>query len=523
MTVTAEPLLVTGTTVLGQHPDADALGMLDGRIVATGAELDVRRRLPEGVRTIDIPGGVIAPGLIDSHCHFEDAAMDTYAVALAKACTIEDALHAIAQFAHTTPAEQWIRGQGWNPILQLLERRAPTKAELDDAGGGRPVLLPEAHGATASTAAMIAAGIDPREHDGRFDRKGLDFLLTVVPPWTDEERSEQLLGAMRVLNRHGITSVVSGATTPRDLGLLRRLADERQSSIRVSAMVMPSGALNPDVTADEWSRLLKDVPMHRDRWMSVRGVKLQIDGGMTLGTAFARSDYPSRPGYRGVCVTNPETLRSRIEAAHTRGLPVGVHVVGDAAIDLALDELGGGDTDRMPDVLIHASLMQPDQIARAADLGVVVSAQVPFLWRNTPTIRSHFGPDMTESAVPFRDWIDTLGLHRVSAGTDHPVNDLDPFTNMYTMCERRDITGADIGANQSITRDEAFSLYTSSGAAHTGESAHKGQLADGMLADLTVLDLDPLTCTPEELRAATVCVTIVDGQVVHDARARIHK
>jgi predicted amidohydrolase YtcJ len=521
MTMAAQPLLLVGAAVVGGLPGADALGVVDGRIVAVGAEADVRRQLPSGARTVHVPGGVIAPGLIDSHCHFEDASMEAYTVALANAGTVDDALHAIAEFARGRPEHEWIRGQVWNPLLQLRERRAPTGAELDAAAGGRPVLLPEAHGATASTAALHAAGLDPRGHDGRFDRAGLDFLLTIVPEWGDEERSDQLLTAMRSLNRHGITSVVSGATTPRDLGLLRTLADGGLSTVRVAAMVMPSGALNPDVPEDEWSRLLKDVPTERDRWLSVRGVKLQVDGGMTLGSAYTRTDYPSRPGYRGVCVTHPETLRSRIEAAHAQGLPVGVHVVGDAAIDLALDMLGGGDTGRAPDVLIHASLMTPDQITRAADTGVVVAAQVPFLWRNTPTIRGHFGAETTSRAVPFRDWIDALGIRRVSAGTDHPVNDLDPFTNMYAMSERRDEAGADIGTAQRVTRAEAFALYTESGAAHTGESAHTGRLAEGMLADAVVLDRDPLTCSPEDLRDTTVHLTVVDGAVVHDDRAQI--
>ncbi|MFI6314388.1 amidohydrolase [Nocardia fusca] len=514
--MSADALLLTGTSVIGT-PGANALGVAGGRIVAIGRRSDVLRRMPSGIRTVDVPGGVLSPGLIDSHCHVEDAAMDSYTVALITAETIDDALHAVAAFADGRPGDAWVRGRTWNPLLQLRERRAPTRHELDDAAGGRPVLLPEAHGASASTAALRAAGIDPQGHDGRFDRAGLDHLLTVVPEWSDEDRRAQLLAAMRVLNRHGITSVVAGATTPRDLTLLRALADAGRSTARVAVMAMPSGSLNPDVTDNEWDRLLGTVPTHRDRWLSVRGVKLQIDGGMTLGTAWTRADYLSRPGYRGVTVTSPDILRARVAAAHAHGLPVGVHVVGDAAIDLALAVLGAGDG-CAPDVLVHASLMTPDQITRAADTGVVIAAQIPFLWRNTPVIREHFGEAVTRRAIPFRDWVDVLGLDRVAAGTDHPVNDLNPFASLYAMSERRDESGAEIGAAQRVTRAEAFALHTASGAAHMGESAYTGRLAEGRLADIAVFDRDPLTCPPAELLDTHVHLTVVGGRIVHDAR-----
>ncbi|MES9604816.1 amidohydrolase family protein [Actinomadura sp. NPDC000929] len=497
---------------------AEAVAVTGGRVSAVGSDADVARLAGPSTRVVRLAGRAVVPGLNDSHCHFENAGMDGHTVSFAGVRTLDAALDRIAALAATREPGAWVQGQPWNPALQLAEGRGPDRRELDRAAGGRPVYLPEGHAATASTAALERAGIRPDGHDGRLVEGAMHAVARVIPEWTREERAAQLTTAMRVLNRSGITSVVAGALPPGDVEAVRGLIKDGRSTVRVAAMVTPTGELNPSVPLADWEALVAcGPPAPIGGHYVTRGIKLQVDGGMTLGTAAMREPYLTRPGYHGEMVTDRDRLAGLVGAAHRAGWPVGTHVVGDAAIDVALDVYAATRNRRLlPDVLIHASLIRPDQIARARTLGVQVAAQMPFLWRNRAAIAGHLGGARTEAAVPLRDLVDGLGLDGVSAGTDYPINALDPFQNIYAMTTRRDAAGDVVGGAQGVTRSEALRLYTTSGAAHTGEQEVKGRLDAGAFADLTVLDADPLTAPDDRLRATEVLMTVVDGQIVHD-------
>ena len=497
---------------------AEAVAIRDGRVSAVGSDAEIARLAGPSTRVVGLAGRTVIPGLIDSHCHFENAGMDGHTVSFAGVRTLDAALDRIAAMAATREPGAWLLGQPWNPALQLAEGRGPDRHELDRAAGGRPVYLPEGHAATASTAALELAGIDPGGHDGRLIEGAAHAVARVVPEWTREERAAQLTAAMRALNRRGITSVVAGALPSADVEVIRELAADGRSTLRVAAMITPTGELNPSVPLADWEAALASGPPGPvGRHYLTRGVKLQVDGGMTLGTAATREPYRTDPGYYGEVLAGKDRLAELVGAAHRAGWAVGTHVVGDAAIDLALDVYEATRHRGLPpDVLIHASLIQHDQIARARALGVQAAAQVPFLWRNRAAISGHLGDARTEAAVPLRDLVDGLGLDGVAAGTDYPINALDPFQNIYAMTTRRDAAGDVVGGAQAVTRTEALRLYTTSGAAHTGEREVKGRLTAGALADLVVLDADPLTASDDELRAIEVLMTVVDGQIVYD-------
>jgi predicted amidohydrolase YtcJ len=521
----------------------DSMGVVEGGVALRGATIlavgtDDQLQALVGPRTqvVQLDGLTVMPGLVDSHCHFEDAGIDRDTVSFVGVSTIAEALDRVRATASEHPAESWVRGRVWNPFLQLDEHRAPTREELDVAAEGRPVFLPLGHSAAVSSAALRAAGISdsPRDPDGFVEvdetgrptgllvEDGVHLVARVVPPWSEDQRRRQLVDAMAELNTWGITSVVGGAMVPADLDLLRELADSGRCTLRVSAMVVPTGETNPSVDLARWEELVSAPPRTGSpgAWVAERGIKLQIDGGMTLGTAATRAAYTSRPDYAGDVLVERERLAALVGHAHRHGWPVGVHVVGDAAIDLALDVFeetaGDRDPESLADVLIHASLIQPDQAQRAKELGVLVAAQTPFLWSNAEVIRGHLGSGRLESAVPLRDLIDILGAGAVAAGTDYPINPLDPFQNVFAMTSRLDRHGRTVGAAQAISRPEALHLYTTSGAAHTGELSVKGSLAAGKLADLVVLDTDPLTVAESELAATRAVMTVVGGRVVFD-------
>ena len=256
-----------------------------------------------------------------------------------------------------------------------------------------------------------------------------------------------------------------------------------------------------------------------DEWLRFAGVKLAMDGGMTLRTALTRKPYPDDQKYFGMAYLNPERFAQLVEIADRYGWRVGVHVVGDKAADVALDAYEALDK-KSPIagkrfVLIHASLIQRDQMERAKKLGVRTDIQNIFMWDKAATVERFLGKETADRAVPTRTLIDVLGIENVGAGTDFPVNTVNPFLNMYVMVTRKDPNGTVYGAKEAISREEALRLYTTSPAHYTFEEGIKGSIEPGKLADLVVLSADLLTVPAESIKDVTAQTTIVGGKVVY--------
>jgi predicted amidohydrolase YtcJ len=299
------------------------------------------------------------------------------------------------------------------------------------------------------------------------------------------------------------------------------IARRGEATLRISAMYAPTGGLNPTLSVAEWEALLAKFGVASDfgdDWLSFSGLKMQVDGGMTLRTANMRAGYPGQPDYHGTVVVAPERLNQMVAIANRYGWRVGIHAVGDAAIDRVLDAYAYADRERsIRDrrfIVIHGSLMLPDQMDRAKELGVRVDTQSAFLWDKASTIARYLGDEVVARAIPVRWMIDHLGLDAVAQGTDFPINPLNPFVNMFIMVTRKDAHGVVYGADQAVSREEALRLYTSAAARYSFSEHKSGSVEPGKLADLAILSGDPLTVADEDLKQILALRTIVAGRTV---------
>jgi hypothetical protein len=543
--VTAVPVplyadtVLTGGKILTMDPSmtvAQALALRDGRILAVGRDDEILDYTGPDTLRVALDGRCVTPGLIDTHMHIDLAGIDAAAVSFEGAGTVAEALDRIAAAAAGAAAGTWIRGATWHPVSQLDEGRYLTRDELDRAAPDNPVALPVSHFTMANSRALDLAGItdatpDPeggiihRDAQGRatglLEEKAEELVLRAMPDFTEAEREEQLLAAMRIANGYGLTSIVSAAVSPETFRAHQAICKRGAATVRVSAMYAPTGNLNPDLGLDEWEALFSRIGAMSDfgnAWLSFSGVKLQIDGGMTLGTALMREGYPGRPDYHGLVVIEPERFRAMVAIANRYGWRVGVHAVGDAAIDLVLDAYEAADAERsIRDrrfIVIHGSLMQTDQMDRAARLGVRVDAQSTFLWRKARAVADYLGKPVADRAMPMRTMIDRMGLDLLGQGTDHPINDLDPFVNMAVMVTRRDVHGTLYGPDEAITREEALRLYTSAAARYAFREDDLGSLEPGKRADLAILSHDILTVPEDRLTDIRALETWVEGRCV---------
>jgi predicted amidohydrolase YtcJ len=513
---------------------AQALAVRDGKIFATGNDAAIKPLAGPQTRIIDLAGKTVIPGLIDTHAHFGAAGLGEYVVNLGSAKTVADSLQLIKIFVAKKKPGEWIITGGWHPPSQLAEKRYLTRQEIDSVTPNNPVYLRTVgHFAMANSLALQKAGIDkttPDPSGGSFERDpsgditgvlvetAIPLVENLVPPFTEEEQINQYKIAEAALNSYGITSVVEGATSARDTRTLQKIALSNAATLRVGVMYRPE----PPAELSAWEAIMNGSGVTSgfgDDWLKFAGIKIFYDGGMTLKTAMMRDVYPdSHDDYHGIAQQTPERLKQLVSIANKYNWRVGVHVVGDLGVDQVLDAFEAADKEKsIKDrrfVLIHASLIRPEQMERAQRLGVRVDFQNVFMWDKAATVERFLGKPTADRAVPTKTLIDKMGLDNIGAGTDFPVNPINPFLNMYIMVTRKDPAGHVYGASEAISREQALRLYTSAASRYMFEEARKGTLEAGKLADLVVLSADFMSVPEDQIKDIKADLTMVGGKVV---------
>jgi len=512
----------------------EAVAVTDGKILATGTTASMKSLAGTRTRVLDVAGKTVIPGLIDTHAHFKAAGLGDYVVIMGRAKTVAEALDAIKAFAAKKKPGEWIVGGAWHPPSQLAEKRYLTRQEIDSVAPNNPVYLRTVgHFSMANTMALQRVGVDKTTEDpsgGKFERDAageltgvleetaIDRVEKAVPPWTEDDEIRQFTIAEGVLNSFGITSAVEGATEARDVRTLQKLVASGKATLRTGVMFRPE----PPADLAAWEAIMAGngaASGFGDDWLKFAGIKIFYDGGMTLKTALMRDVYPdSHDNYHGVAQQTPERLKQLISICNRYDWRVGVHVVGDLGIDQVLDAFEAADQEKsIRDrrfVLIHASLIRPEQMERAQRLGARVDFQNAFMWDKAATVERFLGKATADRAVPTRTLIEKMGLNSLGAGTDFPVNPINPFLNMYVMVTRKDPNGNVYGAAEAIAREQALRLYTSAASRYTFEEARKGTIEPGKLADMVVLSADYTAVPEDQIKDIKAEMTLVGGRVV---------
>ncbi len=515
----------------------EAVAIRDGMFMAVGKNKHIKGLAGPTTQMIDLQGKTVLPGLIDSHCHFEALGSKSLVIDFSTAKTVADALALIKAWADKTKPDVWIVGGGWHPPSQLQEQRYLTRWEIDSVAPSNPVYLPTVgHFAMANSYALRLAGItkdtpnppggiidkDPvtGEPNGILEEKAINLVSSLVPPYSFDQMVAQRKAAMAAYNAWGFTGLVLGSATRQSFEAYLPIWAAKEMTLRIGIMYAPADTNSP---YDVYENAIKDaVPLQTfgDEWLKIAGIKIVEDGGMTLRTAYVRDPYPDDPNYYGFPVLTAERLNTLVSIANRYGFRVGIHAVGDRAIDLVLDAYENASKENSivgrRFIIIHGSLMQPDQMVRARNLGVRVDIQSVFMWDKAATVKRFMGEERANRACPQSWCIDIIGMGSCGAGSDYSVNTFNPFINMYIATTRKDPNGVVYGGDLAITREEAIRLYTNGSAHYTFDEDVKGSIEVGKLADLAIISDDILTCPDESIKNIKALMTIVGGKIVYE-------
>lgn len=520
----------------GWSPDARAIAIRDGRIMAIGNDARIEALATATTRRIDLDGATVLPGLVDSHTHLFELGARLERVDVYGVTTEAEAIERVLARVEETPAGEWIVGQGWDE--GAWADRYPTRHALSAAVPDHPVFLRGLHGFAGwvNQRALDELGIDAETPDpvggeilrdsagepsGVFLNRAIKLLDDGIPARTTEQRIARLERAMQQMARDGYVAVHEAGVGSEQMAALEALDAQDGFPIRFYAML----SLRDEPLIREW--IERGPRTDTTSRLTVRAIKGYYDGSLGARGARLLEDYADRPGHRGVSGGDYGYDEALASTAMSAGFQLAIHAIGDAANRATLDFIERNiardpAVARLRHRIEHAQVIAPVDIPRFSELGVIASMEPPHAVEDKAWAEDRLGPDRITSAYAWRS------LRRAGAGltfnADNPGSDHSIFYGLHAAVTRRDTALEPAGGwypGQAVTIEEALRAYTGWSARAAFMEDHTGTIEPGKWADLTVMDIDPMRlgeAAPERLLEGRILMTVVDGKVVHDGR-----
>ena len=495
-------------------PNAQAVAVAQDRILAVGSDADIRGIAGPDTQIIDGQGLTLVPGFIDSHIHLLSLARTTQELDCSpdKAASVVAIAHRVFEWARIVPPGEWVRCYGYDD-LALDEHRHPTRHDLDEISPRHPVRIDHrsGHASVLNSLGLQMAGINaetPDPVEGVIDRDTNGEPTGVLFEMSAYLSQRADFGRTRNKMRQGVTAanrllLSYGITSLQDAG--HQNGTERWQAFRD----------------------LIDSETLQSRTTMMAGQQAELlDAGLSWGSG----DNRLRLGHVKIMLTmstgalHPsfeEFSETAAEAARS-GFPVAVHCVEQEAVQAAaqviaaLPPLPAGVP---PHRIEHCSECPPDLLEAVRASGAAVVTQPGFIHWNGPSYRKNVAESLQPHLYPIGP-LDAAGVN-MAFGSDAPVITPNPWPGIYSTVTRKDHQGLSVpkeGSSVGIRAEWATRMYTISGAQSEGTQAEKGSITPGKLADLVLVDANPLNVDSEGLKDIKAKMTMIGGKVVWEGR-----
>ena len=512
---------------------AQAVAVLDERIVAVGSNADVDAWRGPRTNVLDAGGKLLLPGFNDAHVHFVDGGAQLDSVQLNDATSAEEFARRIGERAKATPKGEWILGGDWDDT-KWTPPELPTKELIDRVAPDTPVFVSryDGHMGVANSLVLRLAGITAKTPDppggtivrdaqgnptGALKDAAMDYLWKVIPPMSHEQRLRAGRRALLHAAAVGVTSVQNMSAALEDVAAYSELLERGELTARIYAVPL---IVHVDDQAKLGIRHAFGGP-----WLRIGAVKAFADGSLGSRTAYFFEPFTDQPNNRGLLAEgmHPISLmRDRMMRADAAGIQVCTHAIGDQAISIILDLYSDvakahGEADRRFRIE-HAQHMAAKDFDRFAQLHVIASMQPYHAIDDGRWAEARIGHDRASRTYAFRTFLDH-GV-RLAFGTDWDVAPLNPMLGVYAAVTRATLDGKNPNGwfpQQKLTVPEAVEAYTMGSAYAEFQEKEKGSITPGKLADMVLLSDDIFSVDPVKIRDVTVLKTFVGGKLVWDA------
>ena len=545
-----------GGTILTANAELDvveAVAVKDGRIMAVGPEAEVMARATGGTRRVDLEGGSLLPGFFDNHVHaggrggslmeWKGGMISEVPEWLRDVTTNEELYEAIRARAAELPPGEWVMGslsrEMW-PNQTLPDRR-----DLDAAVADRPVYLTRGpHTSIMNSRVLELAGItrdtefigggevgkdDDGEPDGRLYDAARRLVADVLPDDDGDgavpfdQQVENLRHRMLEFAAMGITSVNVASVRPRQLRLFQETWERHGAELpRATLQIRLSPGYDTWDDLDEGVRVsieelesLGFVTGFGDDRLRLGAVKMSIDGGLSAPVFWSLEPYENRPDFQGVIRIPAEAFHPVAKRAHELGWQLGIHTMGDGAVEMVVGELerilADSPREGHRHYLHHVAVKPPQEtIETMARLELGVASQPAFTVGLGSYAVEALAGEREATMNPTKSLLDA-GVW-VSWGSDGAPHG--PRVSLWTGITRKGWDEAVYGPDEAVGRHEAVRLHTWAPAYQTFSEDVTGSIEVGKYADFVVMGEDILTMDADDIRYVPVLRTIVEGREI---------
>ena len=549
--------IYTGVGLGNDKPEiVQAIATANGKVLAVGTTEAIKKLAGPKTQLRDLAtassGAYIFPGINDAHVHLGMAGQTKLNVDLTGVESLAEMLSKIQTFAVNVPAGNWLTGGNWDHTL-WASKILPTRQDLDKVTGDHPTFLGriDGHIAIANTAALKAAGITSKtvppqggaidldssgEPTGILRESAQDLIEKVIPPPSHDQRLRGDQLAIADALSHGVTSVQDFSDWE-DFLVYEELEKEGKLNLRISEW-LPFKAPLPDLIR------MRNHHDRNDPMLHTGFLKGFMDGSLGSRTAALNAPYADDPSNTGLPqYTQDQLNKMAIERAQA-GFQLGFHAIGDKATAMALNAYQRtceSSTIRSEGIKVepmvprcvtkvaeaarnrieHAQVVDPADIPRFKQLGVIASMQPNHLLTDMNWAESRLGPQRAAYSYAWKAFLDA-GVP-LAFGTDYPVEPITPFRGLYAAVTRKNEAGTETYFPENkLTRGQALYAYTQGSAYAEFAEKHKGKLVPGYDADFIVVDRDLYKVAAPELLHTTVLETFVSGREVYAGDSKGH-
>ncbi|MCI5643137.1 MAG: amidohydrolase [Peptoniphilus sp.] len=534
-------LFYNGKVYVNRDEFQEAIYTEDEFIKEVGKSKDLLEKYSDSaIEKIDCNGKTVIPGLNDSHLHFMQFGESRNQVDIEGVKSIEEMIERCKIFMEKNPkrCEKGIHAIGWNQDLFVGDKRIPNRFDLDKISTEIPIVLERVcgHIVSSNTRVIEILGLtkdSPQYPDGEFligedgypsgvyTANACNFAKDVIPDFTLEERREMLIETMDYAISCGLTSVQSndvGTTFMNGPVAFALLKDIYKSYKKIR--------YRHQVCFNDFSEFEKYLTVgefksedYKDNYLKLGPLKLFKDGSLGARTALMRNGYNDDKENHGLPWIKDEEMRKYVKLASDNNLQVITHVIGDKAIEDTVkcyEESFKNGKNSLRHTLVHCQITDKELVERIAKDDICVMAQPIFLDYDMKVVEDRCGKELASTSYAFKSLKD-LGAH-VAYGTDAPVENLNPFPNIYMAVTRKDKLGEPEGGfypKECVDVYEAIDAYTIESAYVEFAEDIKGRIKKDFLADFVVLDRDIFTIDPMEIKEIKPLMTIVGGKIVY--------
>ena len=509
---TADLLLYGGhvLTFDPNRPEAQAVAIAAGKILALGTEQELRAFVSPKTQTLACAGRTVLPGFIDPHLHLFAWASRYCGADLSATRSIAEIRSQLRARLTTLGSQDWLRGYGYDEFF-LDEHRHPNRHDLDAITTDRAVILRHrtGHAAVLNSEALRQTGLHAQftppsggniERDASGEPTGVvyeleSFLRTVMPPLPAQEFQTGLRQVNRALLRHGVCSF-HDASAGNTLEAI-----ERFSTLRANGVIRPHATVMVRIEAFSQVRPVGLAAFDRSDRVRLGSIKIMLHES------------------RGELYPAPDELAEMVWQVHRHGFQVAIHAVEEAPVCAALDAIRQAQ-ERLPrrdhrHRIEHCTLCPPPLLDSLAETGCAVVVQPGFLHFYGDKYVAEVDPEVHAwlyRAKSFRDHnIPVVG------SSDCPIAPQAPLIAIQAAVTRQSRTGTPLNPAERLSCLEAIGLFTHAAAWVGFEENRAGRIIPGMRADVVILDSDLTRLPSEAISRACVQTTIIDGRIVYSA------